>query len=147
MPKSGCECQPQTQPCRSWGRYWNPCSTCCSAYQTTPPPSLSTPLPAPSSGCQLCLHRQRQLTGSSPPPWHCRCPACLCAAWGGWGSQATLQQRCTEQENKSFKQHCKYIKINLRACSGRAKVGFSYAGGDPCFIIDAKPTAAQKEGA
>lgn len=59
------------------------------------------------------------------------CPACLCAVWGSWGSQAELQQWCTEQENKSFKQHCKYIKINLWACSDRAKMMISYANSDP----------------
>lgn len=33
------------------------------------------------------------------------------------GKQAKLQQQGTDQENKSFKPQCKYIKIKPWACS------------------------------
>lgn len=71
MPKSSCERQPQMQPCRSWGRYWHPCSTCYSAYQTIIPHSLSTPLLAPSLGAPLKAADREQ------PPTSAPCMPCL----------------------------------------------------------------------
>ena len=143
MTESSCEGQPQTRhlsssPAEAGEGTGIPAALAALPDKPLPPqpqhpPSLGLPaLPAPPKAA----------SGEQPPTL-----AVFVLSGGGWGSQAKLQQWCTEQEKKSFKWHCKDIKVNLQACSDGAKMVFSYASSDPWFITDAKPTAAQREGA
>lgn len=74
-----------------------------SSPPSSPQPQHSPPAPSWGPGSAW------KLAGSSPHLGTCVYPA-VC---GGWGSQVDPQPCCKEEENKSFRQHYKYIKINL----------------------------------